>query len=146
MKTIEDVPVSTLDLVAAGFMIGLDGSAHQTRALQGLVVEEFMIDLGDNTHQVKAPQARTPRENGVSAAKETTPPQVTPHKTRTKKQDIGSPGENIAMRKMKIYPFFGVAKRSKHSRGASAIIQKIREGACPPMLKGMMGRVILMTT
>ena len=42
MKTMEGVPMSTLDLVTARFMIDLDG-----KALQGLVVEEFMIGLGD---------------------------------------------------------------------------------------------------
>ena len=39
----------------------------------------------------------------------------------------------------------GAAKRLMHSRGASEIIQMIREGACPPMLKHMMGRVSLVT-
>ena len=141
----EGVPMSTLDFVAAGSRIDLDGNAHQVRALQGLVVEEFKIGLGDSTPQVKALQTRTPRKNGISAAKGPTP-QVIPRTTRTKKQDTGSPGDDIAMRKTKIYPFLGVAKRSKHSRGASAIIQMIREGACLPMLKHMMGRVILMTT
>ena len=93
------VPISTLDLVIAGCKIDLDGNAHQARTLQGLEVEEFMIDLGDELPQVKAPQARTPRKNGASTAKRATPPQVTPRTTRTKRQDTGSPGEDIARKK-----------------------------------------------
>ena len=144
----EGVPMSTLDLVAAGCKIDLDDNAHRARALQGLEVEEFMIDLGDGCPQVKAPQAtpRTPRKNGASASKGGTPPQTTPRTTRTKRQDTGSPGENIARKKTKTYLFLGAAKRLMHSRGASEIIQMIREGACPPMLKHMMEQVILMTT
>ena len=117
MKTMEGVPTFTLDLVAAGFRIDLDGNAHQVRALHGLVVEEFKIGLGDSTPQVKALQARIPRKNSVSAAKGPTP-QVIPRTTRTKKQDTGSPEENIAMRRTKIYPFLGAAKRWMHSHGA----------------------------
>ena len=120
----EGVPMFMLELVAAGSRIDLDGNAHQVRALQ----------------------AQTPRKNGASITKGSIYPQVTPRTTRTKKQDIGSPREDIAMRRTKIYPFLGDAKRLTHSRGASAIFQKIREGACPPMLKHMIGRVILMTT
>ena len=55
MKTVEGVPMSTLDLVAARYKIDLDSNAHQARALQGLEVEEFMIDLEDGCPQVKAP-------------------------------------------------------------------------------------------
>ena len=63
------VPMSTLGLVVAGFMIDLGDSAHQAKALQGLAVEEFMIDLGDSTPQAKALQAQIPRTVGASAAK-----------------------------------------------------------------------------
>lgn len=142
----EGVPVSTLDLVIAGCKIDLEGNAHQERALQGLEAEEFMIDLGDESPQVKAPQVRPPRKNGTSAAKGATSPQATPWTTRTKRQDTGSPGEDIPRKKTKISLFLGAAKRLTHSRGASVIIRMTREGACPPMLKHMMERVILMTT
>ena len=146
MRTMEGVPISTLDLVAAGSRIDLDGNAHRARALQGLEVEEFMIDLGEGCPQVKAPQAtpRTPRKNGVGATKGATPPQMTPRTTRTERQDTRSPGKNIA--KIKTYLFLGAAKRLMHSRGASETIQMIREGACPPMLKHMTEWVILITT
>lgn len=43
MKIMEGVPMSTLDLVAAGSRIDLDGNAHQVRAFQGLVAEESKI-------------------------------------------------------------------------------------------------------
>ena len=76
------VPMSTLDLVIAGCKIDLDGNAHRARALKGREAGESMIGLGDNTPQVEALQARTPRKNGVSATKETTPPQVIPRTTR----------------------------------------------------------------
>ena len=148
MKTVEGVPMSTLDLVAARYKIDLDDNAHRARALQGLEVEESMIDLGDECPQVKAPQAtpRTPRKNGASVTQGATPPQTTPRTTRTKRQDTGSPGEDKARKKIKIYLFLGAAKRLTHSRGASAIIRMTREGACPSMFKHMMEQVILMTT
>ena len=67
---IDGVPMPTLGLVVAGFMIDLGDSAPQAKALQGLVVAGLMIDLGDNAPQAKALQARIPRKVDESAAKE----------------------------------------------------------------------------
>jgi hypothetical protein len=69
-KMMDDVPMSTLGLVVAGFMIDLGDSAPQAKALQGLVVAGFMIDFGDSAPQVKALQARILRKVEASAVKE----------------------------------------------------------------------------
>lgn len=69
-KMMGGVPMSTLGLVVAGFMIGLGDSAPQAKALQGLIVAGFMIDLGDSVPQAKAPQAQILRKVDASAAKE----------------------------------------------------------------------------
>lgn len=93
----------------------LGDNAYQAKALQGLVVEEFMIDLADSAPQAKALQARISRKVGASAAKGSAHPQVTPRITGTKKQDTGSPREDIAMKRTKICPCPGAAKRLTHS-------------------------------
>ena len=145
-KTTRGVPMSTLDLVVVGCKTDLDGNAHRARALQGQEAEESRIGLGDNTPQVEALQTRTPRKNGASATKGTTPPQVTPRTTRIERRDIGNLEADVEIRRTKIFLFLGVAKRSTHSRNASAIIQITKEGACPPMLKHVTEQVILTIT
>ena len=145
-KTKRGTPMSTLDLVVVGCKIDLDDNAHRARALQGLEAEESRIGLGDSTPQVEALQTRTPRKSGASATKGTTPPQVTPRTTRIERRDIGNLEAGVEIRKMKIFPFLGVAKRLMRSRDALATYQITREGACPPTLKHMMEQVILVIT
>ena len=145
-KTTRGVPMSTLDLVVAGCKTDLDGNAHRAIALQGQEAEESRIGLGDSTPQVEALQTRTPRKNGASTTKGTTPPQVIPRTTKIERRDTGSLEDDVVMRRTKIFLFLCVAKRSTHSRDASAISRITREGACPPTLKHMMEQVILTIT
>ena len=145
-KTTRGTPTSMLDFITIGFKTDLDDNAHRARASQGQEAEESRIGLGDNTPQVEALQTRTPRKDGASTTKGTTPPQVTPRTTRIERRDIGNLEADVEMRRMKIFPFLGVAKRLMRSRDTSAISQITREGACPPMLKHMMEQVILMIT
>ena len=140
------VLMSTLDLVVAGCKKDLDDNAHRARALQDQEAEESKIGLGDSTPQVESLQTWTPRKNGASATKGTTPLRVTPRTTRIEKRDIGNLEADVEMRRMRIFPFLGVAKRLMRSRNASAISQITREGACPPTLKHMMEHVILTIT
>ena len=126
-------PTSTLDLAAAVGKTGLNNNILQEKAHQGRAAEGSKKDLEDEIPQVIAHQARTPRINGASAAKETTPP-LTPRTTRTGRLDTGSPEENTGWKTRKTYPFHGAAIRLMRSPDASAIMWIIRGGACPPTL------------
>ena len=72
---------------------------------------------------MKAPQALPLKEAGASAAKEITHPPVTPRTTRTKRQDTGSPEEDVARKRTKTYPFLGVAKKLMHSHAHLKIFE-----------------------
>ena len=82
---------------------------------------------------MEAPQITPLIEIGASAAEKKTLPLAIPRTTRTKRQDIGNQVEDAAKRKIRTYPFPGVVRKLMRSRGASATIQTIREGACPLM-------------
>ena len=123
-------PMFTPDLVVEGCKTDLDVNINQAKAPPGLGAEEFTTSWEGELPQVKAPQALPLRKTGSSAAKKITSPPVTPRTTRTKRQDTGSPEEDVARKRTKTYPFLGVVRKLMHSQGASAIIPTIREGAC----------------
>ena len=97
------------DLVVEEYKIDLDVNSHQAKAPPGLEAEEFTTDWEGELPRVKTPQTLNLKETGASAAKKITFPLVTPRTTRTKRRDTGNQETDVEMRRMKIYPFLGVA-------------------------------------